>query len=845
MDLSGRRGLRTSVLEAVRTGRPAVVMGPEGSGRTRLAEGVVEVLAQEMRSVHLVRGGDAAAGVPLAPVAPLLAEVGLAGSDALGVYSRLPAILAQGRSVLVVDDVADLDRATGVLLGQVVRADVPVVLMCREPGDIIRSVRDELTARRAETVPLTPLSPDDVLAMASTLVGDELASASSARLIGLGEGSPALVVDLLEASSTTSGHAGVELVDLRPGDRARAVVQERLADLSDVARAVLRDVSVAEALPVEVLDDAGVRELRAAGHVVVDDAVRASRPLDALVLTSDLPPCELADSRRRLGAALRTHPEWLPTSTLLLLGGGSTVDAETVVRAAEACLATADADRAAEIVHGLPDDDDPRTRLLRGRIASARGELDEAAAYFAAATDETTLDDAARRQLGQELGLLHAVRRMDPATAVTEVTALLEHISDSDERRVLEADLVKWRLMAGQETPGLTPDPGVTARARLTEAVITAMIGSMDGTADQVTSAVADGRACLPDVPDVEPWVADLLSLSAYLGRAFDGDVLAAEATALAHRDEAATTASPALGMWEYAAAETALHRGEARQMDTLARRAVRHLAWRDFTGLRPTAAALVAVAHARAGRSSAAAQVVDTLTEPQRLDPKVALHVARVDAEALLRTNDSSGAAEVLTQAALAAAGQMHRQLAIMALDEAIMIQPTPQRVEQLAELAVAGGSSGLGQLLAARAGALLDGSTAPLAEWVDRLLTIGFVGRASHVAGVIARQLGAAGTPDEARAWRQRAVLLGSDHGAARWPVVDGVRALTPRELDVARLAAGRARSREIAERLGLSVRTVDNHLARVYRKLGVSGRDDLREALVLEGELPLTQV
>lgn len=562
MDLSGRRSLRTSVLEAVRTGRPVVVVGPAGSGRTRLAEDVVEALAQEMRSVHLVRGGDAVAGVPLAPVAPLLADVGLAGADALGVYSRLPAILRERRAVLVVDDVADLDRATGVLLGQAARAEVAVVLVCRDPADISRSVRDELAARRSVTVSVTPLAPDDVLALASSVVGDELASASAAQLIGLCEGSPALVVDLLRASTNAAGPAGVDLVDLRPGHRSRAAAHERLTDLSDAARGVLRDVSVAGALPEDALDPTGLHELRVAGHVTVGEGVRPTRRLDALVLTADLPPTELADSRRRLGLALRAHPEWLPTSTLLLLASGGTVDAETVVRAAEACLATGDADRAAEIVRGLLGEDTPRTSLLRGRIASARGELDEAAACFAAATDETTLDDAARRQLGQELGLLHAVRRMDPATAVTEVTGLLGHITDPDERRVLEADLVKWRLMAGQETPGLASDPGVTARARLTEAVIAAMIGSMDGTAAQVRSAVSAGRACLPDVPDVEPWVADLLSLSDYLGRAFDGDVLAAEAEALAHRDAAASTASPALGMWEYAAAETALHRG-------------------------------------------------------------------------------------------------------------------------------------------------------------------------------------------------------------------------------------------------------------------------------------------
>ncbi|GAA1217497.1 hypothetical protein GCM10009655_16180 [Rhodoglobus aureus] len=55
-----------------------------------------------------------------------------------------------------------------------------------------------------------------------------------------------------------------------------------------------------------------------------------------------------------------------------------------------------------------------------------------------------------------------------------------------------------------------------------------------------------------------------------------------------------------------------------------------------------------------------------------------------------------------------------------------------------------------------------------------------------------------------------------------------------LTEREWMIARAAAGRKRSREIGQQLGLSVRTVDNHLARIYRKLGVTGRDELERVL-----------
>jgi DNA-binding CsgD family transcriptional regulator len=51
-----------------------------------------------------------------------------------------------------------------------------------------------------------------------------------------------------------------------------------------------------------------------------------------------------------------------------------------------------------------------------------------------------------------------------------------------------------------------------------------------------------------------------------------------------------------------------------------------------------------------------------------------------------------------------------------------------------------------------------------------------------------------------------------------------------LTDREHEVARLAAQGLTSREIAEGLFVSVRTVDNHLQQVYVKLGIKRRSEL---------------
>ena len=60
------------------------------------------------------------------------------------------------------------------------------------------------------------------------------------------------------------------------------------------------------------------------------------------------------------------------------------------------------------------------------------------------------------------------------------------------------------------------------------------------------------------------------------------------------------------------------------------------------------------------------------------------------------------------------------------------------------------------------------------------------------------------------------------------------DELTPLSRRELEVADLAATGLSSEQIAGRLFLSVRTVDNHLQHVYQKLGIGSRQELAQAL-----------
>jgi DNA-binding CsgD family transcriptional regulator len=130
----------------------------------------------------------------------------------------------------------------------------------------------------------------------------------------------------------------------------------------------------------------------------------------------------------------------------------------------------------------------------------------------------------------------------------------------------------------------------------------------------------------------------------------------------------------------------------------------------------------------------------------------------------------------------------------------------------------------------LAAEDGAALDRVGAAFQDLGALLLAV-------EAKAAAARAHRAAGRDASANASQEQAAALAAACQGARTPGLGPampVSVLTPREREVAMLAAAHTSSREIATRLHLSVRTVDNHLGRVYAKLGVSSRAQLATLL-----------
>lgn len=136
-----------------------------------------------------------------------------------------------------------------------------------------------------------------------------------------------------------------------------------------------------------------------------------------------------------------------------------------------------------------------------------------------------------------------------------------------------------------------------------------------------------------------------------------------------------------------------------------------------------------------------------------------------------------------------------------------------------------------------AAHAVARAKGDGRAIEAAARRFETIGALLLAAEAAHAAAVAYGAAGSDRQASAMTRESARLRALCGTARNPLivnVDAAEELTKRELEIAVLAASGLSSKAVADRVHLSVRTVDNHLQHIYSKLGITTRSALQAAL-----------
>lgn len=835
--LLGRDAARADVTAALREPGSVVVVAAAGMGATAF----LESCAREVDAL-LVHGRDGVPDAPLVVLTDLIAPYGLDGATALEVLATMPAALLAAGRALVVDDADHLDDASAALIAQSIRIGVPTCLGTRAVADLPGGLRD--IGLSLPGVVLGTLAVGATADLAARHAGAELDPPSQAAVWRRSRGRPAVVLDIVERARAVGAivttPAGAHLTSL-PATTASLAAWQVDIDAIGRHRPLLQRLALAGPLPISglrhlpELQDHDLASAVAAGLVQEDGEVAEIRTL----VLSDLVLDDLSASRRRelaaeVAAMLETHEiherrdgredhgGWALRRRILetLAGRRRAEDAAAVV---EWLLAQDRRDEALDVVRDASTTAD---LIARSAVLGDLGLRAEALRDLDRARPEATPTQAL--MIVDRLTGLLGGRAEDEAEferRLLEITPLLA----AEDRSRVEATAARRRVIRG--TPGQVgkDDLAGLLRESLTGSLARARVGSG---VEQAESAVLLERGDPAEPADPGDLDHHLRVLIHFLSLVYDGRLVLAREIAEREYATARDAAHPVLGLWAYNRAKIAFHAGQYAASTRIGVEMRQHLAWRDPFGLGPTGEALYAAALARGGHLDEASSVVAALSDEELLVPRARLGWARVQAELSLRSEDPEAAAAVLGEAGHHAVAHDEAHSGLLGLDEAFWVAPNEERARVLAGRA---DSSGLAEAFSLRARGLLDGDPGLLVRAGEMLEEMVQPGRAAASFRAAAEALVAAGRGDDAAAVRRRATRIELLWEARPWPAPPTA-ALSTREGEVARRAATRRRSREIAADLGLSVRTVDNHLARAFAKLEVRTRDELAEVLGL---------
>lgn len=842
-----------------------VVAGAAGVGKTRLATEVACAVDAKGCATARIHATRAAASIPFGAFASLLPDVGTPAGGRLGWLRRAGEAVAEqaagGGLLLVVDDAHLLDDGSAALVHHLVEsARCSLLANIRTPG----RAPDPITALwkdgLADRLDLDVLNEEEVEAMVTGALGGPVTGSSVRWLWEVSGGNPLYIRELL-AGATDSGalrrDGGIWVLrlPLPAPPRLAELVAGRLVDIPPATAGVVDLVAVAEPLeihileslaPLEALDDAEQRGLVIVRTASGRSGAALAHPLYGEVRRQAMPKSRMRRLYAQLAAALAATGARRQDDTLRLarwqLDGGAPVDPELLGRAAAMARQRYDLDVASRLARaalgaggGIP----AGLALAEAEFFSGRHQEAEEvlATIYPICSSDAELAQVANAR-AYNLGVL--MGRLEES--LETVDEALERVSEPAARAQLILRRAVTRVWAADVDAALddaavvmhSEDPLLAQRGRSVAALALAFLGRADEALAMVGATDQPG--------DPERGMARLASaqlIPVAVSMAGAGRLL--EAASLAtdtYRALLATGDKEAVATWCLLAGLVSVEQGSLADAALMFREgAALNRELSDVPTLRWCLGG-VALAEGMAGAPAPAAEALaelDTLGSHwfALLDADL---VHRGRAWALVAAGELSAARQVLRDAAQHARG---RRLLVpearLLHDLARLGEPAPA-VERLSELAGAVDGQ-LVAALAAHARALVGGGAGDLSAVADRLEQLGSLRLASEAAAAAEAAFRSEGLLRQAGAAAHRAVVLRDRCGGPPTAgVVDGGDAarLTRREREVAALAASGIASREIASRLFVSVRTVDNHLQRVYAKLGVSGRQELGAAL-----------
>ncbi|WP_077490264.1 helix-turn-helix transcriptional regulator [Sinomonas mesophila] len=885
-----RRRALSAALEDSLGGSDSVsllITGEAGSGKSTLLNRVVSSLPPR-EAVRRVIASHALRSVPYGALAPHLRSSGpLPALDPVSVLRAVWADLgshsAEGRGVVVVvDDAHDLDEASAGILAEIAASSQLRLLAAAQthpglPHALLKLWNDGM----AEHHELEPFSVEETAEAAEQRLGGRLSRLAAAVLQRISGGNPHLLARLLEEASSGGGIVAEDGVwVLRPSfESTGAALAETIGAELDVLAPRERDAVVLVALA-EPLAEAGVLDADVVARLVetgwlrqTADGLRVAQPMRADAICHVTTASRKLQMRERI--ALHAVPaglHWLRRLELDLDCGVHVPD-EVIARGLAEALAggrpglaltfgrflrspaerfrlrvgiaralhdLGDTSVAIEVLEQKPDQAASPGALLSGSLLLAHLRL-------AFRQDGSIAGDLGR--LRARAALLAARGQADPALleSVEEHCALVDALcaADRGDYGVVDSLLAE---AGGRDAPGARPAdtaPTLAGREglpgqRATGQLLRKLLDAESRFAEGRFAAAAETSTALLGATDADgeflPIAESAFALRLLAGLHCGGWDLGDEELghALEARSRSAVARGPALLCGR---AYGLVRRGRFGDAAALLPEAVASLRVHDPHQLLGVATALAAVAAAAVGDERRA---VAWLAEAESAAGR-GNHVRRVLAElhrAVARHRlGEPHALSGLHATARREGGAGLPGLELVAEILALELGDTApaQRVVELIPAAEGAWAHAWG----AWARSVLDASAGSYLEAGQALVRLGLPRQARSAYARAAQALDRDGDRVAARRAGSLARQCAADGGQGL-PVSPEeqfltAQQLTAREHGIVLLALEGLADRDIAERLSISVRTVEGHLHRSYVKLGVRGRDELPEAVL----------
>jgi DNA-binding CsgD family transcriptional regulator/tetratricopeptide (TPR) repeat protein len=874
--LVGRADLLEQVGEALSASHVMAVMlhGPSGVGKTRLADECVLRAVAAGRPALRVVASRTLAQMPLGAVmSPLIGDAFDAGTpdDPVALFaqaSRTVKAAGRGRRViLAVDDLPLLDQLSVALVAQLVQAGLVVLLATVRDGDVVPDAFVGLwSSDRAVRVDVPLLSRAECVALLTAVLQAPVGARCAADLHRASGGNPLHLRELVlgaRLDATLAQVAGVwRLTSAPSGTPAlRDLLVGRLQAVDADGRALLERLALCQPLNVDELpsdrDRAALVRLDEAGLIRVEQAggrlaVRLTHPQYANVVRSRLSRVRAADLLLEQATLLEERGGGAPGDALRValwrLEAVGTADPALLVRAARLAraahdyaavlrLAGAAAAGADTSAHGA------EVLLLLGEAQREAGQPAEALATLARAAALPTSAQLSARiatvraaTLGYQqnrtddaLAVLREAQRAVPeqATRLATVAAALLGSADRTTEALAELD-------AAGEPDGLSPAEVVQWAIAAVPALAAA------GRAGEAVQAAERGVAASRDTDANGPLhrSGPLMVHAVALGEAGRvTEALDVARTALWQAVDDGLDRSVCSAEWRLA--RTLMLAGKPRSAARWCRDVVSGARAHDLASHLPLGLCGVALASAWLGVTDdvdQACRELDGLGLPAGPDDPwlVAARAWRL----VVHGDVGSATASLLAGARRC---EERGQLAVAAalLHDVVRLGHPDEAASPLVDLATRCDS----RLVAARAmhaTAARDRDAVGLVAVADEFADQGAILFAAEAMATAAQAARSSQGGRSASTLRARATALAAQCEGARTPILvtDPVEPLTSREREVALLAARSMTSKEIAARLVLSIRTVDNHLQACYAKLGITSRTELPGALALSG-------